>query len=117
SVAEDEYREALLKMAFFTTTAQKVTLIETLLRDRATGYTLLDRHLDRLAASSAYFGLPYDRTAILALLESQPFPEPRMRVRLTLDADGPAVTSVPLPPNPDVFRFSIAPEKLDSQSL
>ena len=117
SVAEDEYREALLKMAFFTTPAEPVTLIETLLRDRATGYTLLDRHLDRLAASSAYFGLPCDRAAIRDLLESQPFPEPRMRVRLTLDAEGPAVTSVPLPPNPVVFRFSIAPEKLDSQSL
>ena len=40
-----------------------------------------------------------------------------MRVRLTLDAAGPAVTAVPLPPNPPVFRFAIAPERLDSQSL
>jgi para-aminobenzoate synthetase/4-amino-4-deoxychorismate lyase len=117
SVAADEYREALLKMAFFTEPARAVTLIETLLWDRADGYYLLDRHLDRLAASAAYFALPCDRSAITALLESQPFPEPRMRVRLTLDASGPAVTSVPLPPNPSVFRFAIAPERLDSQSL
>ena len=117
SVAQDEYREALLKMAFFTTPARTVTLIETMLWDRADGYYLLDRHLDRLAASAAYFALPYDRAAIAALLDSQSFPEARMRVRLTLDASGPAVTSVPLPPNPDVFRFAIAPEKLDSQSL
>ncbi|QDZ12214.1 aminodeoxychorismate synthase component I [Devosia ginsengisoli] len=117
SVAADEYREALLKMAFFTEPARKVTLIETLLWDRADGYYLLDRHLDRLAASSAWFSLPCDRAAIQALLESQPFPESRMRVRLTLDASGPAVTAVPLPPNPPVFRFAIAPEKLDSQSL
>jgi len=117
SVAQDEYREALLKMAFFTEPARAVTLIETLLWDRADGYYLLDRHLDRLQASATYFALPYDRTAILALLESQSFPEPRMRVRLTLDASGPAVTSVPLPPNPEIFRFAIAPERLDSQSL
>ena len=117
SVAQDEYREALLKMAFFTQPAREVTLIETMLWDRADSYYLLDRHLDRLAASAAYFALPYDRAAITALLDRQPFPEARMRVRLTLDISGPAVTSVPLPPNPDVFRFAIAPERLDSQSL
>lgn len=117
SVAQDEYREALLKMAFFTTPARAVTLIETLLWDRADGYYLLDRHLDRLEASARYFSLPYDRAAITALLDSQSFPEARMRVRLTLDAAGPAITSVPLPPNPPLFRFAIAPERLDSQSL
>ena len=117
STAGDEYREALLKMAFFTDPAQPVTLIETLLWDRAEGYALLARHLDRMADSAGYFGLPFDREAVLALLEGQSFPADLMRVRLTLDASGPDVTSVPLPPNPDVFRFAIAPERLDSQSL
>ena len=116
SVAGDEYREALLKMAFFTEPAQSVTLIETLLWQPDTGYTLLTRHLDRMAASAAYFALPYDRAAVLALLESQPFTE-NMRVRLTLDASGPAITAVPLPPNPAIFCFAIAPERLDSKSL
>ncbi|SEQ22286.1 para-aminobenzoate synthetase / 4-amino-4-deoxychorismate lyase [Devosia sp. YR412] len=117
SVAAEEYREALLKMAFFTEPAKPVTLIETLLWQRDTGYTLLDRHLTRMEASAAYFALPYDRAAIMTLLQSQNFAEPLMRVRLTLDASGPAMTAVPLPPNPDVFRFAIAPERLDSQSL
>ncbi|KQX38758.1 hypothetical protein ASD04_08885 [Devosia sp. Root436] len=117
SVAADEYREALLKMAFFTSPADPVTLIETLLWEQAGGYTLLDRHLDRLAASAAYFALPFDRAVILALLQSQSFPSGAMRVRLTLDASGPAVAAVPLPPNPALFRFVIAPEKLESQSL
>ena len=117
STAGDEYREALLKMAFFTDPARPVTLIETLLWERAAGFALLDRHLDRMADSAGYFGLPFDRAAVAALLESQSFPADRMRVRLTLDASGPAVTSVPLPPNPPVFRFAIAPEPLDSQSL
>lgn len=117
SVAEDEYREALLKMAFFTDPAQKVTLIETMLWDSTKGYALLDRHLDRLSSSAAYFALPCDSAAIRALLEAQTFAGERMRVRLTLDADGPAVTAVALPPNPAKFRFVIAPQKLDSQSL
>ena len=117
STAEDEYREALLKMAFFTDPAAPVTLIETMLWERQTGFALLDRHLDRIADSAAYFGLGFDRATILALLESQSFPADRMRVRLTLDATGPAVTAVELPPNPAVFRFAIAAERLDSQSL
>ncbi len=117
STAADEYREALLKMAFFTDPARPVTLIETLLWERASGYALLERHLDRLAASAGYFGLPYDRAAVLSLLDNQSFPADRMRVRLTLDASGPAVTAVVLPPNPELFRFAIAPERLDSQSL
>jgi para-aminobenzoate synthetase/4-amino-4-deoxychorismate lyase len=117
SVAADEYCEALLKMAFFTEPARPVTLIETLLWERDSGYALLERHLDRMATSADYFGLPFDRMGVLALLEAQVFPADRMRVRLTLDAAGPAVTAVPLPPNPSIFRFAIAPEKLDSQSL
>ncbi len=117
STAADEYREALLKMAFFTDPAQPVTLIETLLWDRQDGFALLDRHLDRMAESARYFSLPFDRATVRALLESQSFPADRMRVRLTLDVSGPAVTSAPLPPNPPVFRFAIAPERLDSQSL
>ncbi|HTO26981.1 MAG TPA: aminodeoxychorismate synthase component I, partial [Devosia sp.] len=117
STAADEYREALLKMAFFTDPAQPVTLIETLLWERAEGYALLVRHLDRMADSAGYFGLPFDRASVAALLENQSFPADRMRVRLTLDASGPAVTAVPLPPNPAVFRFAIATEPLNSQSL
>lgn len=117
SVADDEYREALLKMAFFTDPARPVTLIETLLWERADGFALLERHLERMAASAGYFGLPFDRAAVVVLLDGQSFPADRMRVRLTLDASGPAVTAVELPPNPEVFRFVIAPERLDSQSL
>lgn len=117
SVAGEEYREALLKMAFFTEPATPVTLIETLLWERGGGFYLLDRHLDRMADSAAYFGLRFDRPAIVALLESQTFPAHAMRVRLTLDAAGPAVTAVELPASPAVFRFAIAPERLDSQNL
>jgi para-aminobenzoate synthetase/4-amino-4-deoxychorismate lyase len=116
SVAEDEYREALLKMAFFTEPAAPVTLIETLLWERDKGYWLLDRHMARLELSARYFELPCDREAITATLRGVTMTADRMRVRLTLDASGPAVSAVPLPANPAVFRFAIAAEPLDSQS-
>lgn len=114
SACADEYREALLKMAFFT--EPPVTLIETLLWEEGKGYALFERHLDRLVASARYFGLACDRAAIEALLQGQDFPAPAMRVRLTLDASGPALAAVPLPPNPEIFRFVLAPERLESQS-
>uniref|UniRef100_UPI002AFDFAB9 aminodeoxychorismate synthase component I n=1 Tax=Devosia sp. TaxID=1871048 RepID=UPI002AFDFAB9 len=95
SDSDSEYREALLKMAFFT--EPPVTLIETLLWQEGKGYALFERHLDRLAASARYFGLACDRAAIEALLQGQDFPAPAMRVRLTLDASGPALAAVPLP--------------------
>tara|TARA_R110002020_G_scaffold255477_2_gene469211 strand:+ start:701 stop:2473 length:1773 start_codon:yes stop_codon:yes gene_type:complete len=116
STAEDEYREALLKMAFFTDPPDPVTLIETLLWTPDAGYALRQRHLDRLAASAAYFDLPCNLAAIGGLLDAQAFAAP-MRVRLTLDAGGPALTAVPLPPNPAMFRFALADTRLDSQSL
>jgi para-aminobenzoate synthetase/4-amino-4-deoxychorismate lyase len=117
STAADEYREALLKMAFFTQPEEPVTLIETMLWRRGEGFYLLERHLQRLAASAEFFGLLYDEAAIRAGLEGQEFPADAMRVRLTLDAEGPVITAIPLPPGPALFRFAIAPEPLDSQSL
>ncbi len=119
STAEDEYREALLKMAFFTDQTQPVTLIETLLWQPESGYWLQARHLARLEQSARYFGLPWDQADIAALLAgaAEGFTAERMRVRLTLDAQGPAVSAVELPPNPARFRFALAPEPLQSDSL
>ncbi|MEO8686220.1 MAG: aminodeoxychorismate synthase component I, partial [Devosia sp.] len=119
SQAGDEYQEALLKMAFFANPAAPVCLIETMLWQPDTGYHLLDRHLARLATSAQYFRLHFDAGKISGMLaeQTQIFTAP-MRVRLTLhETEGPALTAVLLPPNPDVFRFAIAPERLDSRSL
>ncbi|MCS6762057.1 MAG: hypothetical protein MO846_08815 [Candidatus Devosia symbiotica] len=103
-------------MVFFTDLGDPVILIENLAWTPDAGYALRQRHLDWLAASVAYFALLCDSAAIATLLDSQNFTAP-MRVRLTLDAGGPALTAVPLPPNPAVFRFTIADTQLDNQSL
>jgi para-aminobenzoate synthetase/4-amino-4-deoxychorismate lyase len=119
SLVADEYQEALLKMAFFSDPATPVCLIETMLWEPERGFYLLDRHVSRLEDSARYFRLPFavlDANAMLT--EAAHAFTQAMRVRLTLhEVEGLAVTAVPLPPNPAVFRFSIAPEKLDSKSL
>lgn len=118
SSAEAEYEEALLKLKFLSQPAEAVTLIETLKWTPEDGFWLLERHLDRMADSAAYFDLPFDRAALAAMVQSATgeWTGP-MRVRLTLGEAGPDLTAVPLPANPDVFRFAIAPERLDSSSI
>ncbi|MGV3574428.1 MAG: aminodeoxychorismate synthase component I [Devosia sp.] len=118
SLAKSEYEEALLKLRFLSDPAPPVTLIETLKWSPEEGFALLGRHLARLLASSAYFGLQVDAaeatTRLLSASES--WTEP-MRVRLTLSESGIDITAVPLPPNPEKFRFIIAAETLVSTSV
>ncbi len=69
SDAAAEYRECLLKAEFLTRLdqAEEISLLETMLWDG--GYPLLDLHLDRLADSADYFGIPCKREAVKAALE------------------------------------------------
>ena len=118
STAEDEYAEALLKLKFLSDPAPPVTLIETFKWTPDEGYVLLDRHLDRLLDSAAYFALPVTRQAVVAFLaERSSTWTGAMRVRLTLSETGLDLTSVPLPPSPETFRFAIHPEPLSSTSV
>ncbi len=66
SVAEDEYRECLLKAAFLIQPLQSYQLIETMRWEGS--FERLDLHLDRLASSSAYFHFVFDRSAVEARL-------------------------------------------------
>jgi para-aminobenzoate synthetase/4-amino-4-deoxychorismate lyase len=118
SQARDEYDEALLKLKFLSDPAPPVTLIETFKWTPAEGFVLLDRHLDRLLESAAYFALPVTRNAAAAFLaeKSRDWTGP-MRVRLTLSDPGLDLTAVPLPPSPEKFRFAIAKEGLSSASI
>ncbi len=118
STAEAEYEEALLKLKFLSDPAPPVTLIETFKWTPEEGFALLDRHLDRLLDSAAYFALPVTRNDAADYLEVQArdWTAP-MRVRLTLSETGFELSAVPLPPSPEKFRFAIAPERLDSGSL
>jgi len=65
-------------------------LFETLLYRPRSGYFLLPRHLERLAASAAYFGFACDAQEIAEGLArvAEGFPPGRCRVRLSLAATG-----------------------------
>src|SRR5690606_11106761 len=95
-----------------------ISLIETFKWTPDQGYVLLERHLDRLVASAAYFALPVTRADAAAFLADRAagWTGP-MRVRLTLSEAGLDLTSVPLPPSPDRFRFAIAAGRLDSTAI
>lgn len=88
SVAAAEYAECLGKAAFVNQPAQEFRLIESLRLENG-GYTLLERHLDRLAASAEYFGFSCDRSRIGTALEEYALYASGLRkVRLLLGRDG-----------------------------
>ena len=101
SVAEDEYRECVTKAKVLSEPIPDFDLLETMLWEPEGGFSLLDRHLDRLADAAEYFGRPVDREAILDDLRkvpgpqfcsncgiSDPAPPPPLRIRLLVAADG-----------------------------
>jgi len=101
-----EHAEALAKAAVLAQTQRDAGLLETIRVERAV-VVLRDRHLDRLAASAAWFGRPFDRSLAARLLDDLAAetgthavrcddPEPgatpadtaALRVRLVLGPDG-----------------------------
>ena len=87
---EQEWRECLLKGCFLSDPAPPFSLIETLLWQPDSGYWLLSEHLERLAASAAYFRYLFSKKELMALLDRQAldFTVSPIRVRLTLTKSG-----------------------------
>jgi para-aminobenzoate synthetase/4-amino-4-deoxychorismate lyase len=87
SVAADEYAESLAKGRFARERGRTFHLIESLLYDE--GYFLLERHLERLARSAAYFRFPLEPGAAQGALEAHARGRcGREKVRLLLFRDG-----------------------------
>ncbi len=127
---EKEYEECLLKAAFLTRRSEPFSLIETMLWDpqrtsggtnRSEGFTLLERHLDRLGDSAFYFAFPFDGDEVMKLLQScaatLPAAGPKQKVRLLLDAKGSLqCTASPLPADTGDAggRIALFPRPVDS---
>ena len=116
SVADDEYRECLLKAEFLTKSEASFQLIESILWDG--GYPLLALHLDRLQASAAYFGFTFDRDDTAALLASNEKNLQRgttYKVRLLMDRTG-AVTleNVALEQQEPTGKVKVSPTRTSS---
>ena len=116
SVAEAEYEECLLKASVLGQRAEPFDLLETLLWTPTDGFVLLDRHLDRVMASAAYFGVPADRRTLEdSLVAAVAEQSGARRVRLLVGPTGvPYVEYQAHVPHPDVMRVGLAPFPVDA---
>lgn len=87
-----EYAESFAKSRFLDADPTPFALIESLRRQEKGGYLLLERHLNRLAASAEYFAFPCDPVILRAQLQQLDAGlRGAHKVRLLLAGDG-AVT-------------------------
>jgi para-aminobenzoate synthetase/4-amino-4-deoxychorismate lyase len=120
SDTEMEYRECLLKARFIHERRPPFKLLESLLYEAENGYYLLDRHLERIAASAEYFGFAYEIKAMKDVLiaASKGFEEGNQRVRLLMDAAGKTTVEAAIftaPKRP--FKAILAAQPVDSADV
>ncbi len=115
SEASSEYAECISKAAFINQPSHDFKLMESLRLENGS-YTLLDRHVARLAASAIYFGFSCNEETVRYALASHAAPMPGLcKVRLVLSVDGDIdVSSEPLPENPVVLRVAVSAIRVDS---
>lgn len=117
SIPEREVEECHTKALVLTQARPSFELMETLRWEPGRGYFLLERHLERLVDSAAYFDVPCDaETAAAALAAAATcFPAEPMRVRLRLpEAGRPRVDAAPLPAALTRWRAALAATPIDS---
>ncbi len=110
-----EFEEARMKAAVLTTRRPAFELIESMRFDPGCGpgggFLLLERHLERLAGSAAYFGFAYDEERVLRELAAAVAGRPgeALRVRMLLGRDGaPRAEAEPVPSAPaEPVRVSV----------
>ncbi len=89
-------------------------VIETMRWDRGQGFTRLERHLSRCAATCQQFGIPFDAEAVRAALH-RAATGAHMRVRLTIDLSGHievSGTEIPSAPPAAPWRIALSEHKL-----
>ncbi len=97
SLAGAEYDECLWKALVVTEQHDPPDLLETMRYEPGEGIPLLERHVARLSASAAYWGIPFDPVAVGDALSAVGGPV-ALKVRLVLGASGATeVSSEPLP--------------------
>jgi len=122
STSAAEYEECLLKARIVTDAPPPFELLETLLWEPGEGYFLLEGHLERLAQSARYFGMPADLDAVRSRLAqlAAGFERRAQRVRLTVARDGAfdcAAQLLATPSAPVRLGIAAAPIATDSPFL
>lgn len=111
----DEYAEALLKAEVLRRPGGELRLLETTRWDPNLGARHLDRHLDRAAASAAYFDIPFDpaevRAAIATAVKER---DTSARLRILVDREGWVTVEVGDLPDPaEPVRLAIDDRPVD----
>lgn len=116
STAEREYAECLLKASFLEASTESFQLLETLLLEEGEFY-LLDRHLERLRSSAAYFDFHLSQTKVREELNrtAADHRHGKWKVRLLLATDGEVKIDVRQVESPtSALRVGLAREPVDS---
>lgn len=121
SVAADEYEECRLKARFLIGMQAEFELFETMYATRDDGVRHLDKHLQRLSASAAYFGFVCDEEKIRAALHAAcaAFDDTSARrLRFALRQDGGhTIQSAILTPLVEPVKILLAEEATDDRDL
>lgn len=92
-------------------------LIETFAFRPGQGFVRVRRHLQRLARTADWLGIPFDVDRVGGVLTDISGPDP-LRCRLTLDIAGvPAVTTGPLADNPPGWTVGLATPRLSTTDV
>jgi para-aminobenzoate synthetase/4-amino-4-deoxychorismate lyase len=115
----DEFEECRIKAAIVTSVPPRFDLLETLRWDPATGYCLLQRHLDRIVQSAEFFCRTCARDTLLRTLHSavRDWVVPA-KVRLLVDAGGRARCEVtPAPVTLGAWRVALAASPVSQEDV
>ncbi len=117
STAASELEECRAKARILTRPWPAFCLLETLLWNPGGGLYLLERHLDRIAESAAFFNFHMNRDALRHDLEKAVvgLPSKPHRIRLILSKSGvPELEITPLQALPTSYRVTLAAEPIDT---
>lgn len=121
SDAADEYAECRLKAGFLTGLSNDFALFETMHATHKDGCRHLDRHLQRLCVSAAYFGFVHEAENIRQLVQQTCAalpPDGAYRLRLALDQSGVCtVQTAPLQPLSAPVRVLLATLPTEASDL
>jgi len=115
---QNELNEALLKGKFLIEKLPKLALIETILWDEATGYFLLDLHLERLKQSADFFCIPLDlRKLKIKLKNVISSTQGKQKVRILLHSNGYIhAEKSNLVKLPESIKVKISSQRLDPEN-
>jgi len=95
----EEYRECEIKTRVLSPAPSSIELLEAILWTPAEGFFLLERHMNRLRESAAYFGISLDAAAVRRALDelASGLPPRDHKVRLVVSAErAPTLSAQPL---------------------